>query len=213
MSPWGCARGRSVVVAVAFCALRSRAAQASEEAARHELDLRVPIGLGLSGDGDLAFDFSAQPTLRYRFLQGGVFYDAEARAFGTASSLYAFAAGLVDREPSGMRFELTGLLGARHYSGIGCDWGCSSGGGAATLPWAGARFDLSSSFSPSERGHFNFGFAAIVGTDLRHQNVNYTVSGGAFDFGGTGGDTQSGETRVGGAFISGQLVLGVLFDL
>jgi hypothetical protein len=144
---------------VAYCTLQPRAARAGEQAPNRELDLRMPIGLGLSGDGDLALDFSAQPTLRYRFVEGGVLYDAEARPFGMGSTVYALAAGLVDREPNGLRFELTGLLGARHYTDIGCDWGCRSGGGVATLPWAGARFDLSSSFSPSGRGHFNFGFA------------------------------------------------------
>lgn len=208
MKIWGWGRFLGTGVFIAW-ALAPRVAHADELHGLRPLDLRVPFGFGLSGDSSLSVDFSAQPMLRYRFIEAGALYDAEAELSRKTSSLYAFAAGFVDQEPNGMRFELAGLLGAHHRSGIGCDL-CKSGGAQATLPWAGARFDLSASFSRRKRAHFNFGFAVIGGRDLRDKNVGYTVTDDTL----LGGETTTmGRELTGGWFVSGQVVVGGVFEI
>ncbi len=202
------ARSVAGALALAYC-LRSTRAHADEPRAPAAVDVRVVNGLGLSGDsGVTGVDFSLQATLRYRYFEAGALANLEGGIFGPNTNLYAAAAGLAYQAPEGIRVDLLALLGEHHYLDLDCGFFCDSHANA-TLPWAGARLDLSYAFARSRHAHFDWGMSVIYGGDLGKKRVQYVGT----DVGLFGDGVSTGIVEVGGTMGAVELVFGGIFDL
>jgi hypothetical protein len=175
-------------------------------------DLRINAGSGVAhGETLSGLAMAGLATFRYSFVEGGVVLEGAHGVFGGTYSMVGGALGPVWQSPRGPRLELLGVAGRIHYSGIGCGWGCQSGGASAELPYFGARAGVSYVAQWTKRMHVEIGASLSFGRDTP-KHVEYTTydRGLIFD---TDYHLNRSSTTLGGRRSSALFVIGGNIDL
>jgi hypothetical protein len=178
-------------------------------------DFRFQFGSGAfwgeTLDGVL---LSLLATYRLGPIEAGATLEGGTQVFGGGYAMTGVTAGPVWRDASGLRFEMLGVLGQDHYSGIGCGMFCDGGGASARMPYGGARAGVSYAFGKRRSWHFELGAAAFYGSDFERRTVAYTTySRPWLDFDGSNGpDVSTHQATLGGMRRGAMITLGFVAD-
>jgi hypothetical protein len=176
-----------------------------------ERDLHFQGGIGYSSDDELdgAVVQDLLASVRFGYIEAGLFGTFGSELFGPTYAAYGVAAGPVVQTDSGIRAGLLGELGGDSYSSVDCSLFCEGGGASATLPYAGARLSMSSVFKAGGRAHLELGMMGFYGRDLEQREVDYTTTGGLF----SSGEVSEHTTTIGGERVGATLNAGLTVDL